>query len=148
LASFNLSPQHFFQVNSSRYVLDIMNRIFYFILIVCLGLFSYITDIRADDRTSESKNELVVYFKSATFEIDQRSFNNLFKKLDPNNYYLIKGYSCSRDKRSKDYLLAEAERRAEIVRKYLIKKGFPANKLTTTVYDHGIECKAILVSLD
>ena len=94
------------------------------------------------------KNNLVVYFKSGTFEIEQRSLNNLFNKLDPSMFYIIQGYSCSNSRGSEEELLSEADNRAEIVKEHLIRKGFPENKLTTIAYDHSSECKVTLIVVE
>ncbi len=135
----------FLQMNHC-YVSDNMIQKFYIIsiLIIELFCFSLVADIYAKDRHSDSKNDLVVYFKSGTFEIEQRSLNNLFNKLDPSMFYTIRGYSCSGDRGSKEELLSEADKRAEIVMEHLIRKGFSANKLTTIAYDHSTECKVTL----
>jgi outer membrane protein OmpA-like peptidoglycan-associated protein len=92
-----------------------------------------------------AKNDLVVYFKLGTFEIDQRSLNDMFKKLDQSLLYMIQGYSCSSDKGSKKELLLKAEKRAEIVKEHLIRKGFPANKLNIIAYDKSSKCKVTLI---
>jgi len=105
---------------------------------------SIAADINAKDRHMESKNDLVIYFKSETFEIEKRSLDILFNNLDPNMFYTIQGYSCSSDIGSKKELLTQADKRAEIVKEHLIRKGFPADKLTTTVYDQSTECKVTL----
>ena len=129
-----------------------MNYKFYFIsaALLCLMYFPLALSVHADDRSSESKNELVVYFKSTTFEIDPKSIDNILKKLNQSKSYLIQGYACSNGKKTEAQFLglAEAERRAGIVRKLLIKKGFPSNKLTTTAYDYNSECKVILIAIE
>ncbi len=115
------------------------------ILIIELFCFSLVADIYAKDRHLDSKNDLVVYFKSGTFEIEQRSLNNLFSKLDPSMFYIIQGYSCSNSRGSKEELLSKAGKRAKIVKEHLIMKGFPSNTLTTIAYDHSSECKVTLI---
>lgn len=124
-----------------------MNQKFYIIPVLIIELFclSLATDIYAKDKYLDSKNDLVVYFKSGTFEIEQKSLNNLFSKLDSGMFYIIQGYSCSSDIGSKEELLSEAHKRAEIVKEHLIRKGFPANKLSTAAYDHSSECKVTLI---
>jgi len=113
-----------------------------------LFFLSLTSDIYAEDRNLDAKNDLVVYFKLGTFEIEQRSFNNLFNKLDQSSLYLIQGYSCSSDRGSKKELLLKAEKRAEIVKKHLIRKGFPANKLNIIAYDKSNKCKVTLINLE
>ena len=60
-------------------------------------------------------------------------------------FYTIQGYSCSHDRGSKEKLFSEADKRAEIVKEHLIRKGFPANKLATIAYDHSPECKVLSI---
>lgn len=124
-----------------------MNQKFYIISILIIELFclSLVTDIYAKDKYLGSKNDLVVYFKSGTFEIEQRSLNYVFSKLDPSMPYMIEGYSCSGDRGSKEELLSEADKRAKIAKEHLIRKGFPANMLTIVAYGHSSECKVTLI---
>jgi outer membrane protein OmpA-like peptidoglycan-associated protein len=113
-----------------------------------LFFLSLTSDIYAEDSDLDAKNNLVVYFILGTFEIEQRSFNNLFNKLDQSLYYMIQGYSCSSDRGSKKDLLLKAEKRAEIVKERLIRKGFPANKLNIIAYDKSSKCKVTLINLE
>ena len=126
-----------------------MNQKFYPIFIALLGLLNFLSapSVYPSDRSSESKDELAVYFISSTFEIDRESFDDVYIKLDRNKNYLLQGYVCSNREKSKEDLLAEAERRAEIVGNLLKKKGFPSNNLTTIAYDHHSECKVILIAI-
>jgi hypothetical protein len=100
-----------------------------------LFFLSLTSDIYAEDR-------------NLGVEIDQRSFNNLFNKLDQSSFYMIQGYSCSSDRGSKKELLLKAEKRAEIVKEHLIRKGFPANKLNIIAYDKSSKCKVTLINLE
>ena len=120
------------------------------ISIALLGLLYFISafSVYASDRSPESKNELSIFFKSTTFEIDRKSFDDVYIKLDPDKNYLLQGYSCSNNEKSKEDLLTEAEKRAEIVKNLLQKKGFPSNNLTTIAYDHHSECKVILIAIE
>jgi outer membrane protein OmpA-like peptidoglycan-associated protein len=129
--------------------MDNMNQKIHSISIALLVLifFYFVFGIRAEDRMPESKNELVVYFKSTTFEIEQKSIDEILNKLDASKSYLIQGYACSNGEKTQEYLLAEAERRAEIVLNLLIKKGFPSKNLMTTSYDHSSECRVILTPI-
>ena len=127
-----------------------MNRKFYVIIILIMKYFflSLTSDIYAENKSLGEKNNLVVYFKLGTFEIEQRSLNNLFNQLDQNSLYMIQGYSCSSDKGSRKEKLLKAEKRAEIVREHLIRKGFPANKLNIIAYDKSSKCKVTLINLE
>jgi outer membrane protein OmpA-like peptidoglycan-associated protein len=113
-----------------------------------LFFLSFASIIYAEDRDLDAKNDLVVYFILGTFEIEQRSLNNLFNKLDQSLLYMIQGYSCPSDKGSKKEMLLKAEKRAEIVKEHLIRKGFPANKLNIIAYDKSSKCKVILINLE
>lgn len=114
------------------------------IALVVLLFFISATGDYADDSSSESKDELGVFFKSTTFEIDDKSIDDIFHKLDLGKSYVIQGYACSSGDKTDEYLLEEAEKRTEIVRKILIKKGISSNKLTTIAYDYSSKCKVIL----
>jgi len=126
-----------------------MNQKNNYIFILLLSLLSSLLAFsgHADDRASKPKNELVVYFKSKTFDVDQKSIDDIIEKMDPRQNYRIQGYACSNDEKTQEYLLLEAERRAGIVRKLLIQKGFPPNNLSSIAYDHNSECKVILKAL-
>ena len=101
-----------------------------------------------NEKQQELNDDLVIYFKSQTFEIENRSLINLFNKLDPNLSYRIQGYSCSKAEGSEESLLSEAEKRAKIVREKLISMGFPGIKLSTIAYDYSSECKVILAKAE
>ena len=132
------------------YVRDHMNQKFYPFAIGLLGLLFFLPAFSSDssDRSSELKDQLTVFFISTTFELDRKSFDDVFSKLDPNKKYRLQGYACSNGEKSKEYLLAEAERRAEMVGNLLQKKGFPPEHLTTIAYDHHSECKVILIAIE
>lgn len=127
-----------------------MNQKIKSIWIVLFGLFSFLSalSVHADESSLEPKNELVVYFKSKTFDVDQKSIDDIIEKMDPRQTYRIQGYACSNDEKTQEYLLLEAERRAGIVRNLLIQKGFPSNKLCSIAYDHNSECKVILKAIE
>jgi outer membrane protein OmpA-like peptidoglycan-associated protein len=118
------------------------------IALVALSYFISAIDVYAEDRSPESKEKYVIYFKSSTFEIDDKTIDDIFLKLDQGKKYLIQGYACSSGEKREEYLLAEAEKRAEIVREYLIKRGFSSNKLSTIAYDHNSECIVILKAIE
>jgi outer membrane protein OmpA-like peptidoglycan-associated protein len=105
-------------------------------------------NVQADDKSWEAKNELVVYFKSNTFELDQKSVEDIIEKMDPGKNYRVEGYACSNGDKTQEYLPSEAERRSGIVRKYLIEKGFPSNNLSIIAYDYNSECKVILKAIE
>jgi hypothetical protein len=123
-----------------------MNQKMYIISILTIELLfhSLASCICAKEVLLDSKNDLVVYFKSETFEIDQGSLNSLLHKLDPSMFYTIQGYSCLSQRGSKKESLSEANKRAEIVKERLIREGFSANKLSTIAYDQSTECKVTL----
>ena len=131
-------------------VFNNMTQRFCIISIIIIELFclSLAVEVYAKDKHLDSSNDLVVYFKFGTFEIEQGSLNDLFSKLDPSMFHKIQGYSCSSDKGSKEELLSEADKRAEIVKEHLIRKDFSANKLTTIAYDHSSECKVTLIIVE
>ena len=58
------------------------------------------------------------------------------------------GEDATRQWQSKKDLLLKAEKRAEIVKERLIKKGFPANKLNIIAYDKSSKCKVTLINLE
>ena len=118
------------------------------ISLLCLLYFSFALSAYGDYRSSESKNELVVYYKSTTFEIDPKSIDNILEELNPSKSYRIQGYACSNGKKTEEQFLAEAERRAGIVRDLLIQKGFSKEHLTTTAYAYSSECKVILIAME
>lgn len=124
-----------------------INSIYFFALVPLLYFIS-VLGVHADDRSPESTKELVIYFKSSTFEIDDKSIDDIFLKLDQGKSYLIQGYACSSDENPKEYLLEEAEKRAEIVRKYLISKGISSNNLSTITYEHGSKCMVVLKAIE
>ena len=127
-----------------------MNQRLHFTSITLLGLLYFISavSIYASDRSSGPKSELVVYFNSTTFKIDPKCIDEIYIKLDQHKHYRIQGYGCSNNNQSEESSLAEAERRAGIVRDLLAKKGFPLNQLATIGYEHSSECKVILITVD
>jgi hypothetical protein len=119
------------------------------ILIALVPLLCFIPAIgvSTDDRSPEPQKELVIYFISTTFEIDDKSIEEIYRKIDQGKSYLIQGYSCSSGDKAEEDLLAEAEKRAEIVREYLISKGVSPSNLSTIANDHSSECMVILKAI-
>ena len=100
------------------------------------------------DATNNS-NAIIIYFEPGSAELVPSILDKKVSHLDPKSEYKICCYSCHQDGlKNSECRLALAEKRAKKIKYLLIQEGFQEDNISTMVYDHGPECKAVIVRIN
>jgi len=83
-----------------------------------------------------------VEFVGETFDLTESSrIKTIYRNLNRENRYELRGYSCMEASDSEESRLNEANKRSQMVSDQLVEIGFPKSHLSTISFDKSPICK-------